>query len=112
MNIGNFLVERLNPGIRGALGDMGVMSLDQEAAAATRQQDAMARQNGFRNYDEMLLWARQRQAPRQQTTGSGPMGVVQGAVQDPQGTADKAMAMHPRNMFNRILDAWKGATGQ
>lgn len=76
-----------------------------DIAEATRQQEAMARQNGFRNYDEMMAWARQR---ANQTGGTVPGGNAPGSVG--AGMAGVKM-MHPKNMFETILQKWQAATG-
>lgn len=81
------------------------------AADATRQQEAMARQHGFRDYGQMLDWARQRAAPHTGSiAGRGQQGSPGGPVNIP--SPGGAMDWHPRNMFNYLADMVRGATGQ
>lgn len=82
-----------------------------QTAQATSQQEAMARNNGFRNYDQMMAWAKQRNTQQggtipQQGTGGG--GNPDGG---PSIGGAQPFAMYPRNMFNYILHRWQGATG-
>lgn len=88
------------------LGKLSTIVPEVDSAAATPGQESFARQNGFRNYNEMMLWAKQR---ANQTGGTVSQGsrmptTVGGAV-------DQAMAWHPRNIFNNILQKWQEATG-
>lgn len=82
-------------------------AMDLEPAAATAQQELMARQNGFKNYNEMMLWARQR---TQQQGGTVPQG---GAGQMPQswGEAWRQMSsIHPKTMLEYVQRKIEGAT--
>lgn len=76
-----------------------------EAAGATREQEAMARQRGFRSYEEMLLWAKQ----RNQQSG----GTVSGAGRMPQtwGQAQQQIqSAHPKSVFEYITRKLQEAT--
>lgn len=92
------------------LGKYGTIAPGIDPAEATRQQESLARQNGFHSYDQMMAWAKQR---NNQTGGtiagqSAPTGNPEGG---PSTMGTQPMAMHPRNMFNMILDRWKNAMG-
>lgn len=52
---------------------------------ASPQQEALAKQNGFHNYDEMLLWYKQRSAPHTGTIAgaSAPAQPAQPTQQAP-----------------------------
>lgn len=89
-----------------------------ESAAATPEQEAFAQKNGFRNYGEMLAWAKQRAQRRDRTadgrvanTGqSGVMATIENAIRNPGEAWDTMMSIHPKNMFENILERWRGAT--
>lgn len=117
MNIGNFLAARLNPGIAGALSDLGVMNrapmgggptgmggMSAEATASP-DKERLARERGFRSYEEMMLWLK-----NQNIRQGAP---VEGQL--PQGSAGQGRAQpaaqprKPTNMFNRIREAMQGA---
>lgn len=86
--IENYLVQPVLPVGAGA-----------ESANATAQQDALARSRGFRNYNEMILWARQR---AQQQGGTIPQG---GAGQMPRSWGEatrQVSAMHPKTMLEYV----------
>lgn len=87
------------------LGKLSTIVPEVDSAAATPGQESFARQNGFRNYNEMMLWAKQR---ANQTGGTVPQGGQPGSV---EAGMNGAAMMHPRNMFNYILDKWRSATG-
>lgn len=80
-------------------------------AGASPDLEAEARSKGFRNYEEMMAWGRQRFQPRdnQTTRGQSMWNTIQSAVKNPGQAADQMLSIHPRNMFNRIRDAWRGA---
>ncbi len=59
-----------------------------------------ARQRGFRNADEMVLWHRQQAQPSQ-----GGIGLPAGA------NVDTAMSWHPANILSKVMAALNGATG-
>ena len=121
MAIGNFLLQKLFSGSRdqgpppipGAappeLPMGGPMPMSYNAGA--QDPDAQARAAGFRNREEMLLWAKQRYGKHENPAqgGGGMFGVLERAVKDPGAAFDQMMAIHPRNMFNNIRDAWRGA---
>lgn len=75
------------------------------------QKEQIARQNGFQNYEQMILWQRQRQVQ-----GPGSVAGIKGASQPmpttARGAADQAMSWHPAKIFNYISEALRGATGQ
>ena len=91
--------------------------VEPQSAGATAQQEQMARQNGFNNYNEMVLWSRQRQQRGDRTAdgrvvgrqGGGVLGQIEGAINDPSGTWDKLTQIHPRNLFNDIGQKWRDA---
>lgn len=61
--------------------------------------DAMARQNGYKNYEEMRAFLLRRQ-----------MGEGGSIAAHKKPSLDAAMAWHPRNLFNYVAEAFKGAT--
>lgn len=85
------------------------MQVPEANASATAEQERFATERGFKNYDQMMLWARQRQQP----TG----GTIQGASPTVAGEAGKIMdgqgaaMMHPRNMLDWVRNRIAGATG-
>lgn len=79
-----------------------------EVANATAQQDALARQNGYRSYDEMMAWARQRQQRREPNTVAQGTFAPQGAPPTPP-QGGNAMSWHPMNIFNSISEALRGS---
>jgi hypothetical protein len=72
----------------------------EQAQGGTPEQEAAARRAGFKNYNEMVVYERNKQNKTGGTTGKGLMDQL---LEHP---------MHPRNMFNYINDALKKATGQ
>ncbi len=81
-------------------------------ADATRNQDALARSRGFQTYDQMINWARQREAPRSvQTIGKGD-APAPGAMPQSWGQAgQQAMAVHPRTILDWVRNQFNSATG-
>lgn len=72
--------------------------------------EAKAHANGFKSYEEMLAWARQRTQQREPQTIAGagrPGAPASSGPMDPR----NAMAMHPKTIFNYIGDRWREATG-
>lgn len=59
-----------------------------------------ARANGFRNANEMMLWAKQRNTP----TG----GTISG---DNSPSMSAAMMWHPKNILEYVLGSIRNATG-
>lgn len=90
---------------------MDPTGMDGMGAQATREKEALARQRGFNNYNEMILWMRQRAQPHTGSIGRPGGGGVTDTPGSNPGNNDP-MAWHPRNMFNRITEAFKAATGQ
>lgn len=78
-------------------------------AGASRQQEAMARERGFRSYEEMLLWAKQRNMQSGGTiAGAGAAGApakVPGSWREAQAAAKAA---HPMSIFEYITNAMAG----
>lgn len=74
------------------------------AVQSTPALERRARANGFRNAEEMMLWARQR---NQQSGGTVPRGKPTLA-----GGISAATSMHPKNILSYILGKWQGAMPQ
>lgn len=64
--------------------------------------ERQARAQGFRNAEEMMLWARQR---NQQQGGTVPQAAPSKAP-----SVQAATAWHPSNILSYILQKWQGAT--
>lgn len=113
MDIGNFLLERLNPGARSFGAKIGMWDPATGGgmeAQATPEQEAMAKQRGFQSYEQMRLWALKRSQPSVNSieTGGGQWGHP-GKGSGPVTTRENAMNAPPRNVFERIREAMRGA---
>lgn len=73
-------------------------------ADAGAEQERMARNNGFRNYEEMLLWAKQRNMQSGGTISGQGRPSVQAGV-------NAVKSAHPAGVFNRITETLRGALG-
>lgn len=84
--------------------------LTQPVAEATRQQDVLARQRGFRSYEEMLAWSAQQQQARD-AAAQGRGGAVPGGSGLPR-TWDEAWSqlksMHPKYALEYVTKAMGG----
>lgn len=78
------------------------------SADNTPQHEAMARNMGFHSYNEMMAFQRNRQVQN----GANPVVNNGGADAGPQVMGTSPAMMHPKNLFNYVLNAWRGATGQ
>lgn len=67
----------------------------------TAGQEARAKANGFRNAEQMMLWAKQRNTPSGGTIPSS---------QSAQAGWDGVKMLHPSNLLGYISDAMNGAT--
>lgn len=67
--------------------------------------DALARQNGFRSYEEMRLWNQQRQRP---TGGTVPGKPARPANDGKPANPNNAMSWHPSAIFDYIRRAMGG----
>lgn len=86
--------------------DQGALPpMPQYSAQELDRLNAMARAEGYQNYEQMRAFLLRRQM---QTGGTVP-GQQQGRA--PAGV-DTAMSIHPRNLLNYTLDKFKKATGQ
>lgn len=85
-----------------AKGRTPIRATPQVSTSEKARLDAMARQNGFNNYEEMRAFLLRRQ---QAEGGVAQRGQVEAGV-------DNAMSWHPRNLLNYVVGKYKGATGQ
>lgn len=93
-----------------ASAPIGEVLIQPEVAQATRAQEQMAQSRGFRNYNEMLLWAQAQKRGREEAAGSAP---VQGSRM-PQTWDDawqQLKSVHPKSMFEFITRKMNEATG-
>lgn len=86
--------------ISASIGPIG-MGAAAEQVGATPEKERMARSMGFRDYDTMIAFERNKQVRRgnSPTTGAGQ------AVRQAPGNA---MAAHPKSIFQYITDALAG----
>lgn len=83
----------------------GALPMDINNASAA--QEARARNSGFKSYQQMLDWAKQR---NQQSGGTVPSGGAQpGSV---AAGVHGAEMLYPRNMLNYVKDRWQQAVGE
>ena len=92
----NFLAEIL--GIAPAPNSSEQLAQAQ-ARAYSPAMEKRARANGFRSAEEMMLFEQQRSRKRAPQTVRG----------NSQPSVEAAMAIHPKNIFERILAKWQGA---
>lgn len=109
-SFGNALGQNLDLSGMGSMADR----MQDETAGATPEREAMARQMGYRNYEEMMLRERMKRAP---STGTATAPGGAGAMDDlahgrfgklaEQGM-NNAMNLHPKTLFERVLRAFPG----
>ena len=92
------------------IGEVMIGAAAVPTAQATRAQDAMAQQRGFRNYNEMLLWAQAQERGRQESAGTGA-GVANRMPQSWGEAWDQVKSIHPKSMFEYITRKMQAATG-
>lgn len=62
-----------------AAGQIMIQPVTVPGAQATRSQEAMARQNGFRSYEEMILWHQAQRRGQQEANARASDGASPGA---------------------------------
>jgi hypothetical protein len=74
--------------------------------------DQLARSRGFRNYNEMMVWAKQRSAQRPVQTVGRDAAPEAPPASNAAPSMGSAFALHPKNMLDYITNAIRNATGQ